>query len=151
MHPFHAPASTFVHPHAEDAASLFSESLPRMFKTPPPGVHPLVWAARIGAAFLAVRPFRDGNERRAMLLVNAVLMLHGIPVSLPGAHDGARWQRAAADIAFDDMFGWYELVLEGAERPTPTMRYPVMDSLHYFTSMVPIHTGLLFCILMSLQ
>jgi fido (protein-threonine AMPylation protein) len=61
---------------------LVSDWLERVNAGPESGEHFVAFLARIHAEFEAIHPFRDGNGRTGRLVVNLLLVRHGLPPAI---------------------------------------------------------------------
>ena len=121
--PIHSTQYTSIFPYPVELGGIFYSHFRRMFDVPPLGVHPLVWAARVFAAFLYLHPYEDGNGRTARLLLNVMLQVHGMPYSvIPDPITSLSrldYIACLADVAYDDMEPLYNLILQSVESSPP--------------------------------
>ena len=80
----------FKPPEASSVPS-FVENLSAEIKPGPNGRSAVEFAATIHAKFVSVHPFVDGNGRCGRLLMNCILLTHGLPVVLVNYEDRARY------------------------------------------------------------
>jgi len=105
---------TSIYPYPAEIPGVFYQGFTRLLR-PPEDVHPLIWAARIFAAFLYIHPFHDGNGRTARILANAIIVMHGMPLTvLPHETviDRFEYIKSLARVAFDDMESLYSMFLD---------------------------------------